>query len=317
MPTDNATSTSDDNPEAKQTRVPTAGTVRLLVQEGPRLAPVVSQGSFGEKNCGAPDALLRSTASKKPRWISASGCGLCALTSYLAAADLKGPRYDRSSKTFSIDASAKPVTPGTFNRYLWNKVDSETTADVSKESLVNDVYAMDGKGALNYKSATLTRWIEELVEINGLSIDEPFRIADETMCPNPKIGSDIPILTEHLEAGEPAIVGVSFIETPSSTAHQVLAIGYARVGAKTFYLILDSGFGALTPAPLLNVPNPAPIARIKPYAVSEQPRSAMHGTVTYAGITWVRQLSGLASLTKFRLLEDWTLANPFFPPPKE
>ncbi len=304
MPTDSADSTSDSTSKAKQTRFANAATVRLLVQPGPRLAPVITQGKFGP---GVPDGVLREGPNKKKRCIRDAGCGMCALTSYLAAAGLKAPRYDPMSKTFTVEDSGTPVTPGTFNRYLWNKVDCETTAEVSRESLIKEVYAPDGYGALNWKSSTLIEWIGTLIQLNGFSADIGLEIADPITFSNPRMAVDIPELTAHLETGEPAIVGVSFATKPAVTMHQILVIGDARIGSRVYYLVLDSGFGQLTPAPLLKLTNPMPIAQVMPYAISEQQRSGADGPKTYAGITWIRPLSGLSSLTKFSLLEDWSM----------
>jgi len=295
MPTEMVQGSKDKSATPTRTRVNVAAEVTLLMRDDGTIPVAFNQGDYGLSGPNARDSRLAVDSAKgTPRSIQSSGCGMCSLVSYLAAAKLRCPTYDRSHATISM-AAAVAMTPGSFNRYLLDRIDQEAKSPRHKKELTRKIYAPDGCGALLYRSPLLVTWIEELVKLNGDIKSITFHERIDAYAPP---GHDIPDLTAHLDGGNPAILGVSFSPN-AGPAHQVLVVGYARAGDKVYYPILDSGFGPMQIAALLKSKNPVSLNEVRKYCVSE------YRPKPYYKIVWVMPLAGLATLTELKPRSDW------------
>ena len=210
----------------------------------------------------ASSPMLVQNNPSEHRTISTSGCGLCALCSYVAAAGCKEMRWDASARAFT--AGSAPINPRTFNEYLTHYSELHNL-EVSSDGRTHAIYAPDPQGALRDGSSHTAAAIERLVELSH-GLDEGsfhgFSCQQNDLhgiAGRP--GRDIPELTAWLDSGKPAILGVRFTRggaSPRTDAahaahvsghpglHQVLAVGYGRIGsgdsASTYYVINDSGW---------------------------------------------------------------------------
>lgn len=104
---------------------------------------------------------------KTPRSIKSSGCGLCAIVSYLHAAGCKVPDYDSTTRVFSTPAGAPLVDPGTFNLYLQNYINQKGGDDKSERNrLLHAIYGNDAEGALHSTNEDLKAAIDQLVQLS-------------------------------------------------------------------------------------------------------------------------------------------------------
>jgi len=235
--------------------------------------PVFNQGLYAH---GPSSELPIRSTQGSVRTIQSSGCGLCALTAYLRAADLMDPAHPD-----------QPIAPDSLNLHLQSRCRL-------LEMPVERVYAADGAGALRNDSADL--WCA----INDLA-----RAADRTRAPdyqaaliNPRAapGAEIADLTVHIDSGRPAIIGVGIQGSPGPL-HQVLVVGYARVESQTYYVINDSGFPPMDG--YVRLTGTAALSRqtvLRACASPERDRP-------YTRIFWCLLLSGLEYRTA---LQPWT-----------
>ena len=296
--TDTVHGTSDKSAKPSKTAVAQMGTLTLLTRSDGSVPTGWSQGKFGpgEKN----SRLGVDSVEGKPRTIQSSGCGLCSLVVYFGAARLCVPSLDRSNNVFMMaNGVGEPITPGLFNRFLMDCIEQEAESKKHRQELIHKVYAPDGCGALLYRSSKIVEYIDTLITHN--CAEKPFRFCERIDAYAPP-GKDIPQLTAHLDTGEPAIIGVAF--SPSGPpAHQVLCVGYGRVGDKVYYPIVDSGFGPVDMDPLAKLSNPVSAKDIRAYSACEFRHKAYHK------IVWVMPLSGLASITGLLARTDWNGAG--------
>ncbi len=207
------------------------------------------------------------------RNIQSSGCGLCALTSYIHAAGLK--------------PGGKDCTPATFNEYLtkWCNQHPNTIRKVYRESA----------GALEHESAELSRAINDLAKISGTPGYSEQKVKHKGGW---KPGEEIEGLAQHLDSGKPAIIGVKHLNAKKqSRGHQVLVVGYGRIGDQIYYLINDSGAQPNAASDWMTGNQPSDRKTLDKYCAGpNRPKPTMR----YLSIEYCYLLSGLEEKTKLK-----------------
>jgi hypothetical protein len=210
-------------PKVPQTQVIS---VRVLVTASKVGVPAYNQGSYSDK--------LPIQNTSEVRTIPSSGCALCPWASALAAAGCCDPSYDASAKTFS--AGTTPINPSTLLKYLVNYAASK-----SQTAEQIGYFGADPAGALITNSTVLKTAINYLVQLNHPNTTAAFDNSQAGQA-GAAAGTDIPAVTAALQDNNPVALAVCFNQA-SKGSHQVLAVGIAKIGNQTFYVINDSGFG--------------------------------------------------------------------------
>ncbi len=251
-----------NNGKAGTTQLATTGKLVMLQSSSAPGLTCFNQGEYGP---GVRNGLLpRSAPDGKARTIQSSGCGMCAITSYLVAAGCRVPTYDDTTQKFSMRPDAPSIDPGTLNRYLQDYALSLTPPPNPPANppapagppkprqpdsrIINAIYAPDGEGALRQSSQELQEAILALVLLSHPEVANqvvPLAYEFETLKPA-AVGTASSSINETIDVGSPVLAGVRF-EGSDHTNHQVLIVGYAEFGANTYYMINDSGFTPMDP----------------------------------------------------------------------
>ncbi len=230
------------------------GTLSLLETPSGAGIPVFNQGLFAD----SASVLPVKSASGGNRTIQSSGCGMCALVSYLAAAGCLVPTYNPDAQQFSVASGAATIDPRSFNQYLLNYASANTSNTADRNSLISRIYAPDGAGALRNGSDDLAAAINQLVSL---------------AYPN--------------AASPPA-----FTSAAGTGGAAVLAVGHVKFGSSVYYVVDDSGFGPMNPYPALTqMQPPYDEKRILGYCASNG-RSQKYGRIAS-----YRKLQGLQAFT--------------------
>jgi hypothetical protein len=299
---------------AASSRVAPRGELYLLQRSDHTGPPMFSQ--FDSRYASSPMVVQNG---RSQRTIATSGCGLCAVASYLAAAGCREARYDAAERTFT--AGDAPLNPRNLNEFLTNW---STARGFVVRGTHHPIYNYDPRGALRDTALATWQAINALVELSqGLApgtigtTDQPgFRAeGHELHGVEGRIGRAIPALDAWLGEGKPALLGVTFRhgEAGSLGHHIVLAVGYGRVAGETYYVVLDSGWSnCATPYDAVDVAtqrrafssreNPVLAGELLRCSVSPGNRAGRRGHEReYVGISHWKGLAGLERFTRLSL----------------
>jgi hypothetical protein len=278
--------------------------VRVLTDASGNGVPVFNQGEYTDSLPVQNDA--------GDRTIQSSGCGLCAVAACLAAAGcrtpvLVGPGEEGggtlsgrgpAGNKFSLPSGAAIINPSTLLQYFidYSVWVSSTPAD-AKTYAAKYIFASTDSGVLQNGSSTVRAATNHLVALSQGIAGEAAQFDNTCEGGGGATGTDIPGVSSALQAGNPVLLAVCFSGNPCNDHgnHIVLAVGIAKIGSTTLYVINDSGFSPMDPLPVLKQGGKVTLDAVNACTASSKRAKS------YTGILKYRVLGGLQSFTNLAL----------------
>ena len=234
----------------------------------------------------APEVLFYGTELTKAACVEKKRRAFAATPDYTQSIRDATFEAGTNDRTFVrlVKTSTTQRSPRAFLHFLWHYIMTQNpskypTEEIAKEGSGAGILGSDPNGALQYTPkleaalAFLFTYHPLAYDAQGNYLGSPgfgLSFADPVIAPSgswPQ-GTVIQAISDSIiQQHQPVLIGVG----PKKCWHQVLVVGVAKDGDKTFYIAIDSGFsGDFHPGALLSATVPLSWPKVVQYTISDK-----------------------------------------------